>query len=227
MVSDLLRRIFYAPFVHEPDGKDYISLADHWQPDSWTLETGEFLPFQSTRQATESSVFLPAFTKRTWEYVPHIVRNSNYFTGSNATAQRDKGKLLHDIFRRIITTDDLSRTLNEMISEGKFSEQEKTHLTDVVRDMVSSSPEVSRWFSKAIKVKTETDILVPDGDNVRPDRVVFDGKQVQVIDYKFGNAEKPAYHQQVRRYMQQLNRMGYADVKGFLWYVNLNKVIAV
>jgi ATP-dependent exoDNAse (exonuclease V) beta subunit len=227
MVSDLLRRIFDAPFAPKPDGKDYISLADHWQADSRTLKIGEFLPFQSTRQPAESSVFLPAFTKRTWEYVPHIVRNSNYFADGNATTPMDRGKLLHDIFRHIITTDDLSRTLNEMISDGKLSEQEKTHLTEMVQNMVGSSPDVSRWFSKEVKVKTEVDILVPDGDNVRPDRVVFDGNQVQVIDYKFGNTEKTEYHRQVHRYMEQLNRMGYADVKGFLWYVNLNKVIAV
>ncbi|GHT21272.1 DNA helicase [Bacteroidia bacterium] len=227
MVSDLLRRIFYAPFAQEPDGKEYISLAEHWQADSRSFETGELLPQQSARQSAESSVFLPAFTKRTWEYVPHIVRNSNYFTGGNATAQMDKGKLLHDIFRRIITTADLSRTLNGMISEGKFSEQEKAHLVAVVQDRVGSSPEVSRWFSKAVTVKTEADILVPDGENIRPDRIVFDGNQVQVIDYKFGNAERPAHHQQVSRYMEQLSRMGYADVKGFLWYVNLNKVTAV
>jgi ATP-dependent exoDNAse (exonuclease V) beta subunit len=227
MVSDLLHRIFYAPLNHEPDGKEYMSLAEHWQQDNRTLETGEFLPFQSTPQKAEPAVFSPSFTKRTWEYVPHIVHKGNYFAGSNQTAPMNKGTLLHDIFRQIITTDNLSQTLDGMISEGKFSEQEKIHLISMVQNMVGSSPEVSRWFSNEVEVKTESDILLPDGSVVRPDRVVFDREQVQVIDYKFGNEENPKYHRQVHGYVEQLNRMGYAHVKGFLWYVNLNKVIAV
>ncbi|MDR2848715.1 MAG: UvrD-helicase domain-containing protein [Bacteroidales bacterium] len=224
-VSDLLRRIFYSPVAHQPSGKEYIRLSDYWQPGNRILETGDAQQTHHSDRNDKSSNFKPVFIRRTWEYVPHIVRNSDYFApGSDTTAQMDKGRLLHDIFRRIITVDDLSQALNLMISEGKLPEREKTELEEKVWQMIGS-PKVSRWFSKEVTVKTETDILLPNGAIVRPDRVVFDQNTVQVIDYKFGGTELPQHHQQVRQYLQQLRQMGYEQVEGFLWYVTLNKIV--
>ena len=54
--------------------------------------------------------------------------------------------------------------------------------------------------------------------NDRPDRVITDGNETIVIDYKFGKRNKK-YILQVQRYMNLMISMGYTNVKGFIWYV--------
>ena len=56
----------------------------------------------------------------------------------------------------------------------------------------------------------------------RPDRVITDGQQFIVIDFKFGKPNGE-YETQVRRYMSTLKSMGYEQVQGYLWYVYSNK----
>jgi len=60
----------------------------------------------------------------------------------------------------------------------------------------------------------------------RPDRVLTDGKETLVIDYKFGK-ERDEYHDQVREYMTLLRQMGHPNVKGYLWFVNSNRIVEV
>ena len=62
---------------------------------------------------------------------------------------------------------------------------------------------------------------------LRPDRVIVDGDRVTVIDFKFGEIEKGSYLMQVRNYMDQIRRMGYKQVEGFLWYVMLDKTVKI
>ena len=40
-----------------------------------------------------------------------------------------------------------------------------------------------------------------------------------VLDYKFGQWEDK-YTKQVREYMEALRRMGYAPVRGYLWFAH-------
>ena len=57
----------------------------------------------------------------------------------------------------------------------------------------------------------------------RPDRVMTDGQETHVVDFKFGKPHDD-YHDQVREYMQLLRSMGLPQVKGWLWYVYSNKI---
>jgi ATP-dependent exoDNAse (exonuclease V) beta subunit len=226
-VGDLIKRIFFQPAAQEHSEKYYLSLADHWQADNLRFELGRLSAPEESREMPAAETFTGNTARRNWEYVPHITRNSNYFTvGETAAAKIDRGLLLHDIFRQITTTRDVARTLNRLISEGKLPEDERAQLLDMVRRAIRN-PVVSRWFSPEVSVRTEVDILLPDGDTVRPDRVVFDGDTVQVIDYKFGDRESPDHLRQVRRYLSCIRRMGHARVEGYLWYVNLNRIVTV
>ena len=52
-----------------------------------------------------------------------------------------------------------------------------------------------------------------------------DGKVV-VVDFKLSH-ERPEYHEQVRRYVSLMRRMGHTDVEGYLWMVMPNRVVKV
>ncbi len=84
------------------------------------------------------------------------------------------------------------------------------------------------WFSDRWQVYNECTILSFDEETHeivehRPDRVITNGHEMVIIDFKFGTS-KPQYHQQVRQYMDLVTSMGEKNVKGYLWYVYTNKI---
>ena len=88
-------------------------------------------------------------------------------------------------------------------------------------------PRVAEWFSDKWQLFNECSILIPDAEGHlterRPDRVMMDGQQVVVVDFKFGRAREE-YHDQVHEYMALLSQMGYRNITGYLWYVYSNKI---
>ena len=81
------------------------------------------------------------------------------------------------------------------------------------------------WFDGTYRVFNEASIVTGAGETYRPDRVLIspDGRQVIVIDYKFGQP-LPSHRKQVRGYMTLLRQMGYPSVEGWLWYVTAGAV---
>lgn len=86
---------------------------------------------------------------------------------------------------------------------------------------------VSEWFSDKWTVFNECKIIFTDEQNNmverRPDRVITNGEETHVIDFKFGHP-RPEYQQQVQEYIQLLQSMGMPSVKGWLWYVYNNQI---
>ena len=94
-------------------------------------------------------------------------------------------------------------------------------------------PRIADWFSNRWKLFNECSILsVEDGQvrQHRPDRVMTDGHEWVVVDFKFGSP-KPEYHDQVRQYMNLIQKMSLTShpspltsIKGYLWYVYSNQI---
>jgi ATP-dependent exoDNAse (exonuclease V) beta subunit len=139
----------------------------------------------------------------------------------------DEGKLLHELFKRITTRDDVAPATRSLCLEGLIPAAEE----EAYRARVAAylrHPLVSGWFDAHHRVLNERDILLPAGHRQRPDRVMLDDRGgVTVIDYKFGRREEKKHVDQVRGYCDSLSRMNYRDVSGYLWYVTLDKVVPV
>ena len=84
------------------------------------------------------------------------------------------------------------------------------------------------WFDGTYRVFNEASIVNGVGETYRPDRVLIspDGRQVIVIDYKFGQP-RDSYKYQVRTYVQLMRQMGYPSVEGWLWYVTNGEIVRV
>ena len=140
------------------------------------------------------------------------------------------GSVLHAVFSTIKTKDDVSKALNGLEAEGilydKIITQDRLHklITDRLND-----PRVASWYSdrwtlfnecSILKLNTLTDKV----EERRPDRVMFDGNEMIVVDYKFG-VPKEEHQSQVKEYMNLLSEMGYKNITGYLWYLFSNKMI--
>ena len=142
------------------------------------------------------------------------------------------GNVLHQLFSTIYTTADIPARLNELEQQGIIYNDEITsaQLRTRIEDAITN-PQVQEWFSKRWQLYNECTILEynKDTDEMeehRPDRVMTDGKEFVVVDFKFGK-EREEYKKQVQQYMEILIRMGHKKVSGYLWYVVKNNVVEV
>ncbi len=152
-------------------------------------------------------------------------RDPNGFT----TTFIDRGKLLHRLFSDIQNKEDVADALQALINEGLMEKKDAEGYEAYVQNALNIK-EAEDWYSGNYRLFNECSILCPGPDGKlqlkRPDRVMLQGNEVQVVDFKFG---KPSlsYHKQVQEYMNLLTDMGYKVVKGYLWYVDENQVVEV
>ena len=98
-------------------------------------------------------------------------------------------------------------------------------------DRALENKQIAEWFSSQWKVFNECSILYYDEEQGqvrerRPDRVIYDGKQMTVIDFKTGK-QLERHQEQVRQYMSLLYDMGYQNISGYLWYIQNNNIVKV
>ena len=139
------------------------------------------------------------------------------------------GNILHNIFSTIGTKDDIEPALQALEQEGVLYNENitKVKLKEMLANRLNDK-KVEEWFSDKWTILNECTILTYDEINgktkeYRPDRVLTDGNEVVVIDFKFGIPDSE-HHKQVLKYMSLLADMGYAKIKGYLWYVYSNLI---
>jgi ATP-dependent exoDNAse (exonuclease V) beta subunit len=144
------------------------------------------------------------------------------------------GSVLHNVLSSIRTSDDVESVLWQLEQDGILygdGELARPKLASLLRQRLAS-PQVAEWFRPGRwQLFNECNILSIDpvtGRVVerRPDRVMTDGEQTIVVDFKFGR-EREEYHTQMRQYMSLLTTMGHQNVKGYLWLIYTNKIIEV
>ena len=140
------------------------------------------------------------------------------------------GNILHRVFSTIHTSEDVDKALSQLKSDGVLCDDEPAlnRITDILRKRLEH-PKVADWFSSRWKIFNECTLLtVQEGRIIerRPDRVMTDGEEWIVIDFKFGRPHDE-YHRQVQEYMQMLRSMGNTNIHGFLWYVYSNEITEV
>ena len=137
------------------------------------------------------------------------------------------GSILHQVFSTIRTAADIDSALKRLQLEGVIYDEQVT--ADKVAAMLRKRLQNSRvadWFSDRWTLFNECTILTVEDGNIverRPDRVMTNGKEWVVIDFKFGSP-KDEYHDQVREYMALLADMGHTNIKGYLWFVYSNRI---
>ena len=142
----------------------------------------------------------------------------------------ERGNLLHNIFSKLRTVDDIERVLHQMQHEGVIYDETSPDELRHLLQRALSNKQVKEWFSPKWKLHNECSILYHNKEgelkDMRPDRVMTNGERTIVVDYKFG---KPwtGHKEQVEKYIEQLQNMGHNQVEGFLWYVGENKVVPV
>lgn len=184
----------------------------------------EIYPEEETPAAALSLDYYPVYHPEDRISVKYKYRD--YAGGRESLSAVDEGKLLHEIFKSVEYAEDIEQSVQNAYLSGMITKQGKEEYCEKIRSYLQN-PVASEWFSRQYKVINERDILLGFGSKIRPDRVIIKDKQVIVIDYKFGQSEENKYLKQIQFYRSSLKQMGYKEVKGYIWYVRLNKIVAL
>ena len=150
---------------------------------------------------------------------------SRYFADEEKTlSPRSMGILLHRVFEKAATREEIFATLEEMTINGVLSQGEMEKIKAQIITTLDSTI-AGEWFDGSWeKLHNERNIIRPKGSTKRPDRVMTRGKEAVVVDYKFGE-ERAFHNRQIEEYMNELRDMGYSSVRGYIWYVSAGKIV--
>ncbi|MDE6010353.1 MAG: UvrD-helicase domain-containing protein [Muribaculaceae bacterium] len=142
---------------------------------------------------------------------------------------RSEGSLKHAVLELVEKEGDLQHALGKLRGRGVLTRKVIRQYEPELRAALESVREYG-WFDGSSKVLTERSMICRDIPVKRPDRVMVDAEgNATVVDYKFGDTPKDKlYSHQVGQYMGYLEAMGkFAGVRGYVWYVKLNRVLEV
>jgi ATP-dependent exoDNAse (exonuclease V) beta subunit len=184
-------------------------------PSPLKIQVSSFAPHMDFRQSNRSMAFI------------------NGEDESDIKSYIQLGSILHEVFSTIRTTADIAPALKRLELEGILYDENNTSekVISMLRKRLNN-PKVRDWFSDKYKLYNECTILKLEGGQLqerRPDRVMTDGKNWIIVDFKFGSP-KPEYELQVREYMSLIREMHPAQeitIQGYLWFVYSNKIVEV
>lgn len=141
------------------------------------------------------------------------------------TAGRE-GSILHEVLARAENADEIELVLEQMLEEGLFKAQELEAFRLQALQVLGNT-QLAALLEQSTAIRNEKSIIDAYGKSYRPDKVLFAGDRVIVIDYKFTAQKSKKHITQVHGYRELLQQMGYPDVSTYLFYARIGELILV
>lgn len=229
-VSDLVSQVLH---IKEPLNQDGFVITDfqqYFDAECNTFRYGSLpidIPVQALKKETEiKPVVEPiAIGKNIAERIRIAFQGKIYLDPTTGQLIRpvNQGKIMHEIFSEILHIDDIPKSIHKICLQGKLDISSGDQLVQRTRELLKDI-QVLSWFAGNWKVLTEVEIILPDGQVKRPDRVLVEDNKAVIIDFKFGKHTSKADEVQVQEYAGVMKEMGYDQVEGYLWYVEAGTV---
>ena len=173
--------------------------------------------FQQKEKEESSPFVVERFSKNCWQEAIFLKHSAEKVWDVEKQQENvEWGKLLHLVLSQINKTTDVFQVIEDIFAKGKCDKNQFNRLKKQLPILLESQ-QISKYFTSNWKVKTEKEILLETGETYVPDRLVFDGNKVVVIDYKTGD-EDPKHKKQIINYANTLEKMGYEVLSTDLIY---------
>jgi len=233
-VSDLIKTSIDLSISEEhTETKHFVAMKSHFDSENLVLSIDDGYKEKDgdkflREQKIENHFVIDDYPSSEWrDKIAIHYHSDEFFIESIEQIQNrvNHGILMHEIFSKIHTIEDIENALDEIYYTGKIDTFERVALKKSIFEIISL-PEIANWFSNEWEIKTETALLTSKGEIRIPDRVIIKNNQAIVIDFKFGDS-KAEHVTQVKEYMSYLAEMNFSKVEGFLFYVEQRKTIPV
>lgn len=198
---------------------DFLSTAGRWEDGVLRYDFGD-----KTRIGSKSSSAVMAETQMEFVSSPltdhqiHIVANSETLWDSERNQAIGYGNLIHEMMAEIKAEKDVDRTLGLFLNKGLIANSELSKIRNLILKIVCH-PSLKNYFGEELQIINEREILTESGEVVIPDRLVFNGQKVTILDYKTGKPD--IKHQlQVDNYAVVLQKMNFEVLEKILVYID-------
>ena len=147
--------------------------------------------------------------------------------------ETSEGALCHDILSKIIhigpnTSKELKEHYDMFAPKYNF-EFKKNEIIKSLNDFLAM-PKIKEYFTDrpGREIKTEAEFIDKTGALRRMDRLVFDNKEIVLIDFKTGIENTEGYKKQMSDYVAILSEV-YKDfnIKAVIAYIDLKKIVRI
>ncbi|MBT8290436.1 MAG: UvrD-helicase domain-containing protein [Muriicola sp.] len=196
---------------------NYLKQLGIWERDKYQYSFGElhYSKMEAAHEFEQESVPYTATTKFGGQL--EISTRAGELWGSSRELALSQGNVLHYGMSTIETAEDIDAAVTDLVSSGVIQESEGNTYQELFSGIVRH-PLLSRFFRPGSKIKNEKTIISQNGVILRPDRMVFEEKQVSILDYKTGH-QKSSDLTQLNSYGEVLVAMGYTVEHKVLIYV--------
>ena len=198
---------------------NYLKEQDLWQENRLEYTFGDVKRIKKKEKEISSTEIHQKFISTPWQE-HHIVLLASASKLWNTTQGKaiDFGNLFHEILSKIYIKSDVDNVLKQYHQQGFINDNQLSFLKELINSLVRH-PKLANYFSKGVTVFNEREIVDVDNQIIIPDRLVFSGDNVVIIDYKTGNPSKE-HHQQLLKYERILKSMDFEVEKKILIYLN-------
>jgi len=173
-----------------------------------------------------------AFTDLRWSYKnwSELLELKKYAVdfSEEGLAQRQKrnfGLLVHEILEKSNSLKAAQMELDSFFFDGRITENEREEILSQLEELFANE-QFASWFDANHKSLSEQGILLPGGKQKRPDRIVIREHEAVVVDFKT-REESDRYVKQVKEYMILVENLAHKPCKGYLCYLETQKIIEV
>ncbi len=205
-----------------PSDMPMLDLQGEFDPATLVFEAGTWVDTKAKNKNTNGQISLdhyPSIDPK--DRLQLRLHGKGYF---NDRQERIYGNLMHEILSSVKYPEEIEEAVRYAASQGTILQAEVTTLSERIHKLLEQDPIIRSWFDSDAQIYNETEILVSEGSFLRPDRIVVVDGMTYVIDYKFGHVERNSYVDQVSQYMALLHQMGFQNIVGYIWYVELQKI---
>jgi ATP-dependent exoDNAse (exonuclease V) beta subunit len=218
----------------------YLQAQGQWQEEQVSFILSQGTPAAkkaNSYQLAANSYQLTNLTSAPWDDRLKLRRHATtLFDFDEQKRQAEWNRKLHYGLRRLLAATDVARVAGQLVAEGIISQREKPALIESLTEVVTN-PRLAPYFAEHLSVETEREILV-GGVRLRtykPDRIVLEpsleehnriGGRVTLMDFKLPPPQEQ-HHRQLRNYATLFEQLGYAEVRGIIYYFGSGEVVEV
>lgn len=213
--------------------RDFLESIEIFNPEEnlFEINKGRFIKKETKKEEEREIIRLPKIVSEDRSNRLRLRRISEkIFDPETLDKSKDKGNKIHTAFAKIKTKNDIPKAIQSLEFEGVISQKEGEEISEAIKNVINL-PELTPLFEEGLQINNEREILVPNGEMQRPDRVVIKDGIAYIIDYKTGKSTDPKlqekYARQVRGYGKLYKLMGYDKVEMMLVYLETNEVVRV
>ena len=197
---------------------DYLKELHLWSSERLNYSFGDFTENEITSYIQDKEQSIPYIYSQKSNSNFSIVAKANMLWDTERLEAIQTGNLIHKALSKVIFYNDVETAITTLITDGDITASNAHQLKEILKQVIFH-PQLSSYFKDNLIVHNEIELLTPEGQLLRPDRLVVADQRVSIIDYKTGSANE-THKNQLLEYASVLERMDYVVEDMILVYIN-------